>query len=40
MIDKTGLREEIRNKDYRLQTGVNKITLFMMQNYFNVNFNV
>jgi len=35
MIDKTGLREEIRSRDFRQQIGINKITFFMMRNYFN-----
>jgi len=40
MVNKTGLREEIRNRDFRLKIGINTIKLFMMKNYFNVNFNV
>jgi len=35
IIDKTGLREEIMNRDFRLKIGINKITFFMTQNYFN-----
>jgi len=35
MIDKTGLSEEIRDRDFRLQIGINKVKFFIIQNYFN-----